>query len=115
MRFHANYVSTSVVGDYYQATFATQDTDDTDMPYLIIQRQFETPKDETCYIETHDRKYCGHLLVRRVEFTSQSLLVGFDRPSDNQINVTFHMAPPEFAVASRVMKIISGEIEPEAE
>ncbi|SRR5258706_8484169 len=122
MRFHANYVSTSVAGDYYQATFATEedtddtnDTDDTDMPHLIIQRQFEEPEDETCYIETHDQKYSGHFLVRRIEFTSRSLVIEFDRPSDNQISVTFHMDPPEFAVASRVMKIISGEIEPEAE
>ena len=115
MRFHANHVSTSVAGDYYAAEFAEEDTDDSDLPYLIIQRQFEEPEDETCYIETHDQKYSGHFLVRRIEFTPQSLLVEFDRPSDNLISVTFRMAPPEFAEAFRVMKIISGEIEPEAE
>ena len=124
MRFHANHVSTSVAGDYYAALFAEQDTDDTDdtddiddtdTPYLIIQRQFEEPEDETCYIETHDQEYCGHFLVRRIEFTPQSLSVEFDRPSDNLISVTFRLEPPEFAEASRVMKIISGEIEPEAE
>jgi hypothetical protein len=45
MHFHANYVSTSVFGDrdYYQATFqaepdAEPDTDDSDSPYLLIQR-----------------------------------------------------------------------------
>ena len=57
MHFHANYVSTSVSGDgdYYQATFeAEQDTDDPDSPYLLIQRQFEDPDDDRCYIETHD-------------------------------------------------------------
>jgi len=43
------------------------------------------------------------------------LLLEFDRPNDNLIRVTFRMAPPEFAEASRVMKIISGEIEAEAE
>ena len=56
MNFHANYVSTSVFGDgdYYQATFeAEQDTDDPDSPYLLIQRQFEDPDDNWCYIETH--------------------------------------------------------------
>jgi hypothetical protein len=115
MRFHANHVSTSVDGDYYAAMFAEEDTDDSDLPYLIIQRQFEEPEDETCYIETHDQKYSSHFLVRRIEFTPQSLLVEFDRPSDNLIGVTFHMEPPEFAAASRVMKIIGGEIEPEAE
>jgi hypothetical protein len=40
MRFHANYVSTSVSGDYHQAMFeAEQDSDDVDSPYLLIQRQ----------------------------------------------------------------------------
>ena len=39
MHFHANYVSTSVAGDYYQAMFeAEQDSDDLDSPYLLIQR-----------------------------------------------------------------------------
>ena len=55
MYFHANYVSTSVFGDgdYYQATFqAEPDSDDADSPYLLIQRQFEDPDDNWCYIET---------------------------------------------------------------
>src|ERR1700747_610835 len=63
MHFHANYVSTSVFGDgdYFQTTFeAEQDTDDADSPYLLIQRQFQDPDDNWCYIETHDEKYCGH-------------------------------------------------------
>jgi hypothetical protein len=39
MQFRANYVSTSVSGDYYQAMFAAEkDSDDTDSPYLLIQR-----------------------------------------------------------------------------
>jgi hypothetical protein len=53
MRFYANYISTSVGGDYYAAMFAEKDTDDQDC-YLIIQRQFEDPDDDTRYIETHD-------------------------------------------------------------
>jgi hypothetical protein len=117
MRFRANYVSTSVSGgDYYQAMFAAEeDTNDSDSPYLIIQRQFEDPEDDTCYIETHNRKYSGHFLVRRIEFTPESLLVELDRPSDNPISVTFRLAPLEFEKASQVIKIISGEMEPRPE
>ena len=115
MHFHANYVSTSVFGDgdYYQATFeAEQDTDDPDCPYLLIQRQFEDPDDDLCYIETHDEKYRSHFLLRRVDFTPQKLSLELDRPSDNLISVTLAMAAMEFAEASQVVKIISGEIEP---
>ena len=92
MHFHANYVSTSVFGDgdYYQATFeAEQDTDDPDSPYLLIQRQFEDPDDDLCYVETHDEKYRGHFLLRRVDFTPQKLSIELDRPRDNFVSVTF--------------------------
>ena len=115
MYFHANYVSTSVSGDgnYYQAMFeAEQDTGDLDSPYLLIQRQFEDPDDNWCYIETHDEKYCGHFRLRRVDFTPQKLSIELDRPRDNLVSVTFAMAASEFAEASQVVKTISGEIEP---
>ena len=115
MHFHANYVSTSVFGDgdYYQATFeAEQDADDPDSPYLLIQRQFEDPDDDRCYIETHHGNYCGHFLLRRVDFTQQKLSIELDRPRDNFVSVTLAMVETEFAEASQVLKIISGEIEP---
>jgi hypothetical protein len=115
MHFHANYVSTSVFGDgdYYQAAFeAEQDTDDPDSPYLLIQRQFEDPDNDRCYIETHDEDYCGHFLLRRVDFTSQKLSIELDRPKDNFVSVTFAMVATQLAEASQVVKIISGEIEP---
>jgi hypothetical protein len=115
MHFHANYVSTSVFGDgnYYQALFeAEQDTDDTDSPYLLTQRQFEDRDDNWCYIETHYEKYCGHFLLRRVDFAPKKLSIEIDRPRDNLISVTFAIVATEFAEASQVVKIISGEIEP---
>jgi hypothetical protein len=113
MHFHANYVSASVFGggDYYQTMFqAEQDTDDADSPYLLIQRQFEEPDDNWCYIETHE-KYCGHFRLRRVDFTPQKLSIELARPRDNLVSVTFAKAATEFAEASQVVKIISGEIE----
>ena len=115
MHFHANYVSISVSGDgdYYQAMFeAEQDTDDLDSPYLLIQRQFEDPDDHWCYVETHDEKYCGHFLLRRVDFGPQKLSIELDRPRDNLVSVTLAMAATEFAEASQVVKLFSGGIEP---
>jgi hypothetical protein len=114
MHFHANYVSTSVFGDgdYCQAMFEVeQDSDDPDSPYLLIQRQFEDPDDQRCYIETHDEKYCGHFLLGRVDFTPQKLSFELDRPRDDFVSVTFAMVASEFAEASQVIKIISGEVE----
>ena len=42
----------------------------------------------------------------------QKSSIELDRPRDNLISVTFAMAATEFAEASQVVKIISGEIEP---
>ena len=114
MRFHANYVSTSLSGDYYQAVFeAERDTDDPLSHYLLIQRQFEVPDEGTCYVETHDEKYIGHFLLRRAEFTPERLSIEFDHPSDDLISVTFRIAISDFEEALQVVRIISGEIEPE--
>jgi hypothetical protein len=59
-----------------------------------------------------DEQYTGHFLLRRVEFTSQRLSIELDRPKDNRLSVTLTMAPSDFEEASRVVKIIAGQIEP---
>jgi hypothetical protein len=105
MRFQANYISTSIAGDYCQAMFAAdKDTGDPDSPYLLLQPQFEIPDRGACYIETHDRNYAGHFLVRRVEFTPEKLSIEFDRPMDNLIDVTFDLTIADFKKVSRVLK-----------
>ena len=50
--------------------------------------------------------------MRRVDFTPQKLSIELDRPRDNFVCVTFVVVATEFAEASQVVKIISGEIEP---
>jgi len=107
MRFHANHISTSIAGDYFQVMFeAKQDTGDSDSPYLVLQPQFETPDRDEYYIETHNKNYCGHFRLCRVEFTPEKLSIEFDRPIDNVIDVTFDMMADDFRKASRVVKTI---------
>jgi hypothetical protein len=84
-----------------------------DLPYLLIQRQFEDADDDLCHVETHDEKYTGHFLLRRVEFTSQRFSIELNRRKDNLVSVTFTMAPSDFEEASRVVKVIVGQIEPQ--
>jgi hypothetical protein len=67
----------------------------------------------TCYVETHDEKYIGHFLLRRVEFTPEGLSIELDRPNDNLISVTFSIAISHFEEARQVVRVISGEIEPQ--
>ena len=116
MRFHANHVSTSVAGDYYQAMFeASEDSTAPDSPYLLIQRQFEMPDGGECYIETHDEEYIGHFRIRRIDFRPDSISIAIGRSKNNTIDVSFSMTTSAFEEASQIVKIISGEIEPPCE
>jgi hypothetical protein len=119
MEFHASYVCTgnSVGGDYYQASFTLEkDSDELDCysPHLLIQRSFER-SDGSCYVETHDERYRGHFFLRRIEFTPARLTIELARSIDNMICVTFRLGALEFEHASHVIKIISGELAPDAE
>src|SRR5262245_18419103 len=120
MKFHTNDVSTerSVGGDYYQAALTVEegaDELDCDGQYLVIQRDLEMLHDDSCYLATHDERYCGHFRLRRIEFAPERLAIELDRPLDNLNCVTFRLATSEFEEASHVIKIISGEIEPDSE
>jgi hypothetical protein len=66
MRFHANSVSASEKGDYYQIWFEAKDsakeaTDphEADGPYVIVQRDFKMPDDGRCSaaLNPHIRNY----------------------------------------------------------
>ena len=108
MQFYANHVYTLVDDDSYAVIFAEEDTDDRGR-YLFIQRRFGSLGDNTCYIETHDGEYSGHLLVHKIEFTAAHLLIELDRPRDNLIKVAFDLVPSKFAQVSRVIDTIRGE------
>ena len=113
MRFHAEYVSTAEAGDYYQVSFETEDPGDDatnppglDSPYLIIQRQFETPDGGRCYVETHDHGYVGHYRLRLIDFSPTQLVVTIERKSNTHVEVTYALDAVEFNEVQRVVNII---------
>jgi hypothetical protein len=108
MRFRANHVSTTVAGDYYQALFEERDeSSDPDGPYLLIQRQFEMPDDDECYIETHNEEYIGHFYLRRADFGPNGISIEIDRPNNQRIDVTLAMTPDEYEAALPIIKMIT--------
>lgn len=112
MHFHANHVSASEDGDYYQVLLeAVPDSTDSESPYLIIQRQFEDPDGGLCYVETHDEKYIGHFRISRIGLSVSRLLLEIDRPKANVVEVSFAIASSDFEQVARVVDIISGAIE----
>src|SRR5437588_2956407 len=104
MQFHANYVSASALGDYSEATFAEEHTEDTNRLTSSSNDNSNCPEKDTCYIGTHDRRYCGHFHVRRIELSPEILLVEFDRSSDHSISVTFRIALSGFEEVLRLLK-----------
>jgi hypothetical protein len=92
-----------------------RDSTDADSPYLLIQRQFEMPDDDECYVETHNEKYIGRFRLRRFEFNQNGISIEIRRSSNQSIHVTFAITPAEFDEVAAVLKVISGEIEPDAE
>ena len=85
---------------------AEKDSDDSANPYLLPRPQFEMADGGEYYIETHDKNYIDHVLLRCVEFTPKKLFIEIDRPMDNLINVIFDMTFAEFKRASRLVRII---------
>jgi hypothetical protein len=113
MKFHANSVSAAFAGDCYQALFEeTVDEAGLGCPYLLIQRDFETPDDGAYYLETHNEEFRGHFFLRRIEFSQSGVSVEIDRPNNNRIDVTFSMSNDEYEEAEPIMNIISGEMDP---
>ena len=113
MQFHAKYISAAEAGDYYQVSFETEDPGDDapdppepDSPYLIIQRQFETPDGGRCYVETHDHGYVGHYRLKLIDFSPTHLVVAIERKSNTHVEVTYALDAVEFNEARRVVNII---------
>jgi hypothetical protein len=109
MKFHATSVTSSEHGAYYQILFESRkDTGAFERTYLIIQRQFEDWDGGVCYVETHDREYCGHFRFRRLDLQPSRLLLEIDRPESNVVEVTFEFGSSDFYGAARIVDIIAG-------
>jgi len=109
VQFHANHVSASADGDYYQVLLeAVPDSTDPESPYLVIQRQFEEPDGGRCYVETHDENYIGHFRIRRIDLSVSRMVLEIDRPKADVVEVSFAIASSDFKEVARVVGIISG-------
>ena len=77
----------SEAGDYFQVSFETEHDDDG--AYVIVQRQFEDPDDNLCYIETHDKNYIGHFRIVSANLGRNQFSLQLQRDKLTRIEVTF--------------------------
>ena len=117
MRFHAKHVSVGESGgEYFQVSFDSEPPNDDDfdlsgpdLPYLIIQRQFEDDDGGVCYIETLDHDtYAGHFRLRLIEFTPTRLAFEIARKDHKYVEVTFDLNAKLFSEVKRIVHIVFG-------
>ncbi len=56
---------------------------------MIVQRQFEDPDDNLCYIETHDKNYIGHFRIVSANLGRNQFSLQLQRDKLTRIEVTF--------------------------
>jgi hypothetical protein len=79
------------------------------IPYLLIQRQFEDDDGGICYIETHDHDtYTGYFRLRLIEFTSTRLAFEIARTEHKYVEVTYDLEGKQFVDVQRVVHIVFG-------
>jgi hypothetical protein len=103
MKLELDRVCVAEAGDYFQVTF---DTDESDGPYLLLQRQFEDADGGYCYVETHDEDYIGHSRVNRALLEQNRFVMELRRREAARIEVTFNATEQDFEELRRILRIM---------
>lgn len=108
MRITVDRVRVSEAGDYVQVLFTTEH--DVDGPYMILQRQFEDPNDDLCYIETHDNAYTGHFRILFAQLQRRRLRLQIHDADRTWIEVSFDATAIAFADLKRALTLMIPEL-----
>ena|SRR3990172_693799 len=103
------HVSASEAGDYFQVVF--EQTRDSHVGYVLVQRQFEMPDGGKCYVETDDQQFCGHFRIRNAQLSRDQFRMTFGRGPVQQITVSFSVTDSAYAEAKRVLQIMIPDLE----
>ena len=104
------HASASEAGDYYQVSF-----DDNDEPgsidgrYLLIQRQFEFPDDDSYYLESDDSRLCGHVMVRAATLSSEFLSIDLLADQWTTVKIRYRISQDDLAEFERIVGIMFEE------
>ena len=115
MEMHADYMSASQAGDYYQVLFEERVSDlEQDSPegkYLRIQRQVELPDRSPIYIESHVEDLIGHFRVVEARLNSKCLCLTLNRKPSATIKATFETSLENYTEVKRVLSVMIPNIE----
>src|SRR5262245_16786438 len=75
--FRCERVSASEAGDGFQVMF--ERAPDSDEGYVLVQRHFEFPDRDECYVESDDREFSGHFRIRRAYLSRDRFRMTFGK------------------------------------
>ena len=104
MTYYCKNVSATEAGDYYQILFEKEF--ESDEEYFLIQRQFEFPDNDECYIESNDLNYCGHYKINNAVFYNNRLEININRKYNKEITVEYQISLEDYSEVQRILKII---------
>ena len=97
----------SEAGDYYQVSFDDDDDPESiEGPYLLIQRQFEFPNDDSYYFESDDSRLCGHVKVRAATLSSQLLSIEVLADDWSTLRIRYGVSQDGFEEFKRIVRIM---------
>ena len=101
------HASASEAGDYYQVSFDDDDDPESiDGPYLLIQRQFEFPDDDSYYLESDDTRLCGHVKVRAATLSSEFLYIDLLADEWTTLRIRYGISQSDFEQFERIVTIM---------
>jgi hypothetical protein len=86
-------------------------TQDSEVGYLVVQRQFESPDGLECYVETDDPEFSGHFRVRNARLTNKQFQFEFGSGPPRRIKVSFEVTESAYADAKRILQIMIPDLE----
>ena len=103
-QFRCDRVAATEAGEGFQVLF--EEVPDSDEGYLLVQRHFEFPHGEECYVETDDRESCGHFRIRHARLSRNRFEMAFGRSPVREIVVMFEATDSVYTEIKRVLQIM---------
>jgi hypothetical protein len=101
------HASASEAGDYYQVSFDDDDDPESiDGRYLLIQRQFEFPDDDSYYLESDDSRLSGHVKVRAATLNSEFLSIDLLADEWTTLRIRYAVSQDDFEELERIVRIM---------
>jgi hypothetical protein len=77
---------------------------------VLVQRHFEFPDREECYVESDDRDFSGHFRIQRADLSRTRFRMAFGRIPVREISVSFDVTDAVYTEVKRVLQIMIPEL-----